>query len=237
MFASARLKAVIAISKMVADDLVRHYAYPRERIHHIPNGIDLDRFHPSLRRHRTGMRRKLDVPDDYHVVLFVGTGFSRKGLDVAIDAVARLKNRAELWVVGRDRRPNHYLSLANKAGLSGRYRYFGPQADPLPWYGAADVTILPSSYEPFGLTALESMACGVPSVVSKHCGVREVVEQFDPALVCNADNTDEVVQALELALDMAFRPEISERIRATAKRYGLDQMIERSIRLYAELQN
>ncbi|TIP98427.1 MAG: glycosyl transferase family 1, partial [Mesorhizobium sp.] len=55
-YASPRLKAVIAISKMVAEDVVRHYNYPAERVHHIPNGVDLDRFNPQLRQqHRAAV--------------------------------------------------------------------------------------------------------------------------------------------------------------------------------------
>jgi UDP-glucose:(heptosyl)LPS alpha-1,3-glucosyltransferase len=237
MLASSRLKAVIAISKMVADDLVRHYRFPRERIYHIPNGIDLSRFTPELRgRHRSKIRQALGVAIDRPVVLFVGTGFDRKGLDVAIETVARIKNGAELWVIGRDRRPNYFTALARRYGLAKRYRYFGPQADPTPWYGSADVMMLPSVYEPFGLTVLEAMASGLPSVVSNRCGAREIVEQLDCRLVQSTYNKEGMIQALEYALELTSFPKTIERARSIAEQYSLDTMIDQMLALYAQLQ-
>ncbi|TIQ60191.1 MAG: glycosyltransferase family 4 protein, partial [Mesorhizobium sp.] len=97
------LKAVIAISKMVAEDIIRHYDYPAERVHHVPNGVDLDRFNLELRQqHRAAVRAQLDVDDNRPVVLFVGSGFARKGLLPLMKAVATLDGEPEVWVIGHD---------------------------------------------------------------------------------------------------------------------------------------
>jgi UDP-glucose:(heptosyl)LPS alpha-1,3-glucosyltransferase len=153
LFASPRLKAVIANSQMVADEIVRHFNFAREKIHFVPNGINLARFHPDARaRFRNGTRRQLGTDEQKPVALFVGSGFKRKGLDAAIAALAKTASGAELWVVGHDRHPSAYQRLAERAGLT--LRMVGPVADPLPYYASADILLLPSIYDPFPSTVI-----------------------------------------------------------------------------------
>jgi UDP-glucose:(heptosyl)LPS alpha-1,3-glucosyltransferase len=236
LFKSRRLKAVVAISRMVAEDIGRHYDYPPERVHHIPNGVDLGRFNPAVRStFREAIRSQIGVADETPVVLFVGSGFARKGLAAMIRALPRLKNHAELWVVGYDSRARRYREMAERIGVGNRVRFFGPQQDPLPWYGASDISVLPSVYEPFGSTALEAMACGVPTVVSTSCGARELVEKFDPALVRNAMDESDLAGGLDLAFDLARRPEKAIAVRAAAEMFSFDRMVEGMLALYRGL--
>src|SRR5690606_13388022 len=103
--------------QMVADEIVHHFGFPRERIHLVPNGIDLERFHPKARaRYRAATRKELGTDEKRPVALFVGSGFKRKGLDAAIAALAASGVDAELWIVGQDRRPSAYVSQARRAG-------------------------------------------------------------------------------------------------------------------------
>jgi UDP-glucose:(heptosyl)LPS alpha-1,3-glucosyltransferase len=232
-YASPRLKAVIAISKMVADDIVRHYDYPAERVHHIPNGIDLDRFRPDLReRHRAAVRSLLRVGDDRPVILFVGSGFARKGLLGSIKAVASLDGEPELWVIGQDSDARSFKQAGDRLGLGGRLRMMGPQKDMLPWYGAADIAVLPSIYDPFGTVAIEAMASGLPTVVSTGCGASELVERFDPMLVRDAVDESDLAAGLARALQLSSHPGTAARVRTAAEHYGINTMIKRMMRLY-----
>ena len=233
-FRSSRLRAVIAISKMVADDIRRHYDdFPGDRIHHIPNGVSLATYNLELReQHRARVRAQLNVPADRSVILFVGSGFTRKGLGRLIEAAASLDPLPELWVVGHDSRMETFRRLAQKRGLGDRVKFVGPQKDVRPWYGAADIAALPSVYEPFGTVVLEAMACGLPTVVSTMCGGRELVERFDPALVCNIAERDELGASLLRALRHSHSPEAAPLVRQAARQYDLDTMIDRTLSLY-----
>jgi UDP-glucose:(heptosyl)LPS alpha-1,3-glucosyltransferase len=232
-FRSAGLRAVIAISKMVADDIRRHYDFPADRIHHIPNGISLAAYNVALRdEHRARVRAQLNVLPDKPVILFVGSGFTRKGLAPLIEATATLESLPELWVVGHDTRMETFRRLAQKRGLGDRVKFVGPQKDVRPWYGAADIAALPSVYEPFGTVVLEAMACGLPTVVSTMCGGRELVERFDPALVCNIAERDGLATSLRRALQHSRSGETAHLLRQAASQYGLDTMIDRTVSLY-----
>lgn len=235
-YASPRLKAVIAISKMVAEDIIRHYDYPAERVHHVPNGVDLDRFNLELRQqHRAAVRAQLDVDDNRPVVLFVGSGFARKGLLPLMKAVATLDGEPEVWVIGHDSRANAFKQAGDRLGLGARLRMLGPQKDMLPWYGAADIAVLPSIYDPFGTVVIEAMASGLPAVVSTGCGARELVDRFEPTLVCDAASVNDLAAGLARALQLSSRPETAAKVRAAAEHYDFNVMIRRMIALYESL--
>jgi UDP-glucose:(heptosyl)LPS alpha-1,3-glucosyltransferase len=221
---------------MVADEIVEFYGVARDKIRHIPNGVELDRFHPGLRAEfRRSVRAELGLDEETPAILFIGSGYGRKGLSEAIAAVAASRAEPHLWVIGRDSHPARFIAEAERAGIGERFRIFGPRADPRPWFGAADAAILPSWYEPFGIVVLEALASGLPVVVSSACGAREAVEQADPALVATVGDRDGLAAALDLALALAAKPETAARLRSVAEGYGMDIMIDRMVRLYDEL--
>jgi UDP-glucose:(heptosyl)LPS alpha-1,3-glucosyltransferase len=221
---------------MVAGDIAAHYDFPAERIHHIPNGVDLDRFDPGARAlYHPALRARLGVPDDRQVALFVGSGFARKGLLYAMRALARLGGETELWVVGKDSRTRSFQATAERLGLGRRVRFVGPQDDVLPWYGAADIAVLPSIYEPFGTVALEAMACGLPIVVGEGCGSRELVRRFDPSLIREVADETDLAAGLDRALALARQPETAAAARAAAAHYGFDKQVDRMLELYEQV--
>jgi UDP-glucose:(heptosyl)LPS alpha-1,3-glucosyltransferase len=236
MFRSRRLKAVIAISRMVGEDVVRYYDFPPEYLHHIPNGVDLKRFTPTARSAlRDQVRKELGAPNQRPVLLFVGSGFLRKGLDLTIRALARIKSDAELWVVGHDRVPLRFAALADKVGLGQRLRMLGTRSDVLPYYAAADAVVLASRYEPFGSVVIEALACGLPVVTSLTTGGREAVERLDPGLVCDSVDIDGLAAAIDRAFELAQEPRTAFAARAIAEDYGMDGMVDRMLALYSRL--
>ena len=103
LFASPRLQAVICISGMVQREIHARFGLPLARLPVIYNAIDGAAFHPGLRAHRDAVRRSLGIGADAVVFLLVGSGFDRKGVGRAIEALAQLPPPAHLVVVGRDR--------------------------------------------------------------------------------------------------------------------------------------
>lgn len=236
LFASRRLKAVVANSQMVADEILRHFDYPRERIHLVPNGIDLARFSPEARgRYRSAVRHQLGLSEERPVALFVGSGFARKGLAGAIEALSRSRVDAELWAIGHERRPSTYTALAERLGIGRRLRLLGPQADTLPYYAAADMLLLPSVYDPFPSTVIEALACGLPVVTSTGCGARDAVAGLDPALVSEAFDIEGLAAAIDRAFALAARPATAGTARRIAEGYGMDRMVGSMMALHRQL--
>jgi len=236
LFASPRLKAVICNSRMVRDEIRRHFGLPEDRLHVIYNGVDLDAFVPELRLdHRERMRRSLDIPEHAVVYLHVGSGFARKGVGALIEAFARLPDRdARLLVVGKDRAQRAMTARATELGIAGRVHFAGGQADVKPWYGAADVFVLATLYDPFPNAALEALASGLPAIVSRQCGAAELIREGVNGHVVDPLDVDALAQAMG-AIAARGPGDLSEDARASVTHLGLDAMGERLVALYRTL--
>ena len=180
----ARTPEIVAISRAGRDEIAQLHGVPDTRLSVVYNGVDLERFHPRLREaHRAAARAEAGVPQEAWVLLFAGSGFPRKGLDVAIRALHALADAtAHLVVIGRgDAAP--YLALARDLGVDGRITWLGVRPDIERWYAAADVLVLPTRYEPFGNVHLEALATGLPVVTSRVAGGAEIVDAHCGAAV------------------------------------------------------
>ena len=149
-----RRTAIVAVSEKARREVVSGYGRRSEEVRLIPNGVDLERFHPCLaRRWRAPVRESLGLADDQRVLLFVGNNPWVKGLRHALRLIARLPEPYALVVLG----PH---SSATVAGLeheaaelerSGRLRFAGRLEEVERYYAAADAVVVQSLYESFGL--------------------------------------------------------------------------------------
>ncbi|MHB1566081.1 MAG: glycosyltransferase family 4 protein [Acidiferrobacter sp.] len=232
LFTSPRLKAVICISHMVRADILRHFPINADKLFVLYNGIDCSRFHPQLKDQRSALRARYGIPEEMVVFLFVGSGFLRKGLVTALHAVSRLPAHVGLLVVGRDKRADHYTTLAKKLGVGHRVWLVGPQADSRPFYGAADGLVLPALYEPGGNVILEALACGLPVVASTNCGNAELIQEGKTGFVRDAVDIDSWVEAMRALLDGPRRAEMQGPARDASLDYDLKYLGERYQALY-----
>jgi len=235
LFEHPRLRAVICNSRMVSDEIRRGFRIAPEKLHVVYNGVDLQHFHPRKREElREAARAELGCRSHDTLFLFVGAGFARKGLDAAIEAMKAAK-RPSFWllVVGTDRESRRFAAQA--APLGERVRFLGGRQDVRPLYAAADCFILPSRYDPFPNTALEAFAMGLPAIVSSRCGAAEVVEAGVNGWVCEPDDVPGIARLMHEA-DRALRTgTLPQAARATAERYGMDEMAGKLNKLYASL--
>jgi D-inositol-3-phosphate glycosyltransferase len=203
-----------------AEDLIRLYGADPEHVHVVAPGIDLATFQPL---DRADARRKIGYGPG-RVLLFVGRLERLKGVDVAIRALALLRDRAHddlrLIVLGEDVRDGEesekerLKQVASASGVRDRVDFLGSVAHhELPYfYAAADVCVMPSYSESFGLVALEAQACGRPVVASGVSGLRSVVrdevsgyliDDHDPAIY--AERIGRLLANPELAQQMGRR--------------------------------
>jgi glycosyltransferase involved in cell wall biosynthesis len=212
-----RLRLLAAVSQGVAAELTRHYAAVPVQL--TPNGVDVECFTPDAGT-RDRVRKELDLAPGVLVALFVGGDWERKGLSIAIKAVAAARERGaelELWVVGRGQEPR-FRELARQAGVADNMRLFGAQADVSRFYQAADMFVLPTAYETFSLVAHEAAACALPVVATRVSGVEELIGADQAGIL--VDRTPGAMgEALaRLAADAALRQSMgSEGRRRTAQ--------------------
>ncbi len=236
LFASPRLKAVICNSRMVKEEIRRHFGLPEEKLRVIYSGVDTEAFHPRLKaRHRQTLRAQYAIPDNAPLFLFVGSGFARKGLAALLQAFATLPPKAYLLVVGKDRKEAAFHAAAARLGIAGRVRFAGAQQDVKPFYGAADMFVLPTLYDPFPNVALEASACGLPLITSRKSGAAELIEEGRNGHVCDALDIDALAAAMTRLLDPDTATAMGAAARAAVEPFGLEKMGAALLSLYNEL--
>ncbi len=235
MFTSPQLKAVICNSRMVKAEIKYHFGVADAKLHVIYNGINLTEFHPTLRRHRAGIRARYRIPETATLFLFVGSGFERKGIPVLLDAMAELPPDTYLLVVGRDKKLARYQRRAQRYGLAQRVIFAGSQPDVKPYYGAADALVLPTLYDPFPNVVLEAMAAGVPAITSTKSGASEFIETGVSGVVCDARDRARLVQAMRELGNRAQAEAFGLNARRSIERLSLDAMVDQLRGLYAAL--
>ena len=168
---------IVAIARIGKAEIERLYGVDPARVTVVYNGVDLARFHPDNRgRHRSSARAEAGIAPDAFTALYVGSGFARKGLATAIEALATLSDRtARLVVIGRGDDAS-YRALADHLGVAAQVAWLGARPDVERWYAAADAVVLPARYEPFGNVHLEALASGTPVATSTRAGGAEVVQ-------------------------------------------------------------
>ncbi len=199
-------------SEMVRDELAARHGIPPDRLAVLPNGVDLERFHPA-RRETARERIRQEVGHGAGPVwLLVGSGFRRKGVDTALRALARGgSGDAVLWVAGGDA-PAPWQQLADELGVGERVRFLGQRGDPENLYAAADALILPTRYDSFANVCLEAAAAGIAVVTSGANGAARWIG--DAGLVVE---DPEDLAGFAQALDILTEPRIREALGASAR--------------------
>ncbi|MEO8754363.1 MAG: glycosyltransferase family 4 protein [Casimicrobiaceae bacterium] len=235
LYASPRLRQVICNSRMVQTEIHERFGLPRERLPIIYNAIDTSVFHPGLKAHRALVRARHGIGNDACVFLLVGSAYARKGVARVLEALATVPAPAHFIVVGRDRRPAKYAALARHFGVANRVTFAGPQIDPRPYYGAADVFVLPTLYDPFPNAILEAMACALPVVTSDRCGAAELVAAHAAGSVCSARDVGAIAAAMRALVPRETRARAAANAVEAVQPLTPDAMAQRLIALYESL--
>lgn len=221
-YSDRRLQRVIAVSDEVQHDIQLNYPISRDKITVLYNGVDHRRFHPSRRAvMHEALRARWRVPNEARLVLFVGSGFSRKGLDrlIAIWNRPRL-SQVYLMVAGDDGRMGYYKNWAHSVA-GERILFVGRQDDIENYYASADLLALPALQEAFGNVVLEALASGVPVVVSRAVGAGAILNgSLRQGVVDDASDPAQLETGIVTMLEQSSKPEFREVARRLAEAYS-----------------
>ncbi len=200
LFLPGRFSRYIANSAMVKRQVVHMYGVDPARIHVVPNGVDERRFNLAARVDSVKTRALHGIQEHEKVVLFSGMDFRRKGLLAAVRgfvALSRQWKGPALWFVcvGRGDEAEAKAEL-QAAGLLERSMFFEATPEIEKWYGAADLFVLPTMYDPSANAVTEALACGTPVLTSQENGARQhVVEGENGATLHDRVDAEEFARA------------------------------------------
>jgi UDP-glucose:(heptosyl)LPS alpha-1,3-glucosyltransferase len=232
-FRHARPRHILCTSRREVDDLGRLYDVDPALCTVVPNPFDPERFNPErTRRDRTAVRQELGIADGDVAMMLIANELHRKGLGQTLEAMALVGDRRlQLYVVGRaDLGP--YRATITRLGLTDRVHYLGSSADVGRELAAADVMVLPTQYEPFGLVIVEALASGIPVVTSRLAGAAEAVVEGksglileDPYDVSELAGRLETVASADLAAWGAYAGTSVDRFRRQQVMGAVEQVI------------
>ncbi len=225
---------VVVPSQTARADLIAAYGADAESVQVVHNGVDVDRFHPRTRQlFFEEERQRLGLRPEELVLLFVGSDFHRKGLDVVLRATAELRREdaagdLRLLVVGGDRRRPAFEALAEELGIRDCVTFLRHHDAPERAYAAADVFVMPTRHDPFANATLEALASGLSVVTTRCNGATEVMDGCSAVrIVEDPDDVAAVTDGLRAFLDTAGLQERRAAARATAEVCGDSIAVER----------
>lgn len=196
-------------------------------------GVDVDRFaEPRLLALRDVVRHELRLPPDTMVALFVGMNFESKGLDVVVRAMAEARRlvpsrRLHVLVIGRGNE-SRYRQIAAHAGCLAAITFVGAQREGIEYFfAAADLFMMPASFETFSMATLDAMAAGLPAIVSDRMSVRDLVRDGENGFVVSAKEIDQACASLLVRLlDERVRKAMGAAARRTAQAHAWDRVAD-----------
>ncbi len=211
---------VIVNSKFMKNDLQRLFGLPYEKINVVPNGINTTAYNGVEKDY--DFRRKYAL-DNEKIILFMGRLVYEKGVQHLISAMPKILSGyhdSKLIIAGKGGMLDELKRQVDSMGLGSKVYFTGylnaKQVSKM--YKCADVSVFPSTYEPFGIVALEAMLAGVPTVVSDVGGLNEIIEHRVDGMKSYAGNANSLADSiLELLLNPQLCDKITKRARQKVK--------------------
>ncbi|SRR5579862_385567 len=218
LFKEGGARLVIANSNMVKEEIVRHFGCNPARIRVVYNGVS-----PGPRASRAEARERLGLAEDAYVVLFAGSGWERKGLRFAMEAVNASASGPLLLVAGKGK--------PRGCPASDRARFLGPLKDMAGALAAADVFLLPTIYDPFSNACLEALAAGLPVITTSANGFAEIIERgVEGEVLDDPSGIVEMARAIDAWSDTERRLAIKPRLAGIAARFTVEANLRETLK-------
>ncbi len=207
---------VLVNSNYMKNELQRLFGLPYEKINVVPNGVNLTTFNNVERDY--DFRRKYAL-DNEKIILFMGRLVYEKGIQHLIAAMPKILSRyhdSKLIIAGKGGMLDELKAQVRNLNIENKVYFTGylDSKQVCKMYKAADISVFPSTYEPFGIVALEAMLAGVPTVVSDVGGLNEIVEHRVNGMKSYAGNPNSIADSI---LELLFNPQLCNNVVKQAK--------------------
>lgn len=224
VFNKARL--IIAISEMVKRDIVNCYGVSPEKIKVIHNGISIEKFNYTNSFNK--ISGEFNLKRDERVLLFVGSGFKRKGVEEFLKIFSMLgTKKIRAFIVGQDKNITYYEKISKRLNIHEKVVFTGPRKDVKDFFVVSDIFLFPTHYEPFGNVILEAMSYANVVFTTKFCGGGELLT--DNFLMENPEDYSIVKQIDDLLNNKNELDSIKKQNFNLSKSYTIEKNVKLTI--------
>lgn len=234
-------KKFVAVSSLTRDIFLQEYPVSADKVAVIHPGVDLTDYPQNDKDSvRSGIRRKLNIDGDIPVILFVSMNFEIKGLEEILLALAKLNaqnHKFKFIVIGKGN-IKKYAQLAANAQIGADVIFTGPLSKNklIGMYLAGDFYIMLSKFDTFGMVVLEAMAAGLPVIISRNVGARDIVQEGKNGfIIADTTDTDCIAAQIALLFDKNIRAPMAEAAGRTAAQNTWDNVTKKYAAVYEEI--
>lgn len=231
-------KFFLPVSTLAKEQYQREFPEASARLQVVPPGVDLERFSPFDREEkRQNLRKQFHLGAADFVVLFVGMNFELKGLSSLIAALAKAKAKEperpiKVLVAGKGDQ-NRFRTIAARAGVEDAVIFAGVQNLGIEkFYAAADIHVLLSGFDTFGMTVLEAMAAGLPVIISQTVGAKDLVLDGIHGYIVDKNNITEITDRILALLNDPCRQSMGQAARRVAEGHSWAKVTQEINQIY-----
>ena len=189
-------KSIIANSKMVKQQIIDHYNIDPSKINIIYNGIEFNEV--NYEKSFVKLSKEFHLKKEQSVILFVGSGFKRKGVKEFLEIFSQLKSQnTRAFIVGKDKSLKSYITIAKELGIDKRVTFTGQRLDVNDFYTISDILLFPTHYDPFSNVVLEAMSFGTVIFTTKSNGASEILS---PSFIMKTPHDEEIIGSIDKLL-------------------------------------
>ncbi len=229
-----KAKHIIANSQMVKNEIINTYKINSKKISVIYNGIKIKKI--DYQNSFNKLSKEFLLNKDQKVLLYVGSGFQRKGVKELLQIISQLNNLdAKLFVVGKEKNIEDYQEFCHKLKIADQVIFTGPREDVDDFYSIADIFLLPTHYEPFSNTVLEAMSFKNAVFTTKQNGASEIL---DGDFVMSNPKDFSVVSLIgELLKDNKKLENIKKQNRSKSQQFSIENNLQETLKVINETIN
>jgi UDP-glucose:(heptosyl)LPS alpha-1,3-glucosyltransferase len=220
-----KAKKIIAISNLVKRNIISEYNIEPNKIEVIYNGVPL-----KEKVDFSDIKKELNIKNE-KILLYVGSGFKRKGVKEALDIVAKLTGDFKFFVIGKEKNMDFYKNYAKYVGIEKKVIFTGPRSDVDKFYSMADIFIFPTKYEPFGSVIIEALNFENVVFTTNTCGGGEIL----PNEWIIDENTYKKIQYLLDNPDELKK--LQKKAKEISKDFSIEKNVEKTLKVISEVIN
>jgi len=219
---------------MVKSEIIFTYKIAPDKISVIHNGVELKKF--NYQNSFDKLSNEFSIKKDQKILLYVGSGFKRKGVKEFLQIISKLRNLdIKAFVIGKEKDIEYYQELSLKLKIDDRVIFTGPREDVDDFYTISDIFLLPTHYEPFSNVVLEAMGFENAVFTTKQNGASEVL---DSSFIMNNPSDFSIISAIEELFNNPSKLEnIKKENRAKSEKFSIENNLKKTLEVINEVIN